>query len=132
MRTLEPVTFNWFEMELSPIQPYFDFEVRLPEIGNEDLQAPEGFTFTNVTYQDGFLAGSMEPFEPIGGIVIPAGPPGLNPPSLRVSRITGALELSWKMRGEIHPECIHLAGRAPSNAYPVLRAGRCRDVTWTC
>ncbi len=91
LRTLEPVTFNWFEGELSPIQPYFDFEVRLPEIANEHLEPPEGFTFSNVTFQDGFLTGTMEPFEPIGGLVVPAGPPALNPPNLRISEINGAL-----------------------------------------
>ncbi|TVQ71882.1 MAG: hypothetical protein EA363_05360, partial [Balneolaceae bacterium] len=91
LRTHEAVTFNWFEGELSPIQPYFDFEVRLPEITSEHLEPPEGFTFTNVTFQDGFLTGSMEPFEPIGGLVIPAGPPALNPPNLRINKIEGLL-----------------------------------------
>ncbi|WP_210512026.1 hypothetical protein [Natronogracilivirga saccharolytica] len=92
LRTEDPITFNWFEGELPDAIPYLDFELHLPDFAGGALNPPDGFTFYDVTISDGFLSGSMEPVEPDDGISIPAGPPGLDPPQLLITAISGALD----------------------------------------
>lgn len=92
LRTDEDISFNWFAGEWPDISPVLDFELRLPDIGEGDLEPTDGFTFTDVSISDGVLSGEMNTYEPLGGIVIPTGPSEYNPPELRISEIEGALE----------------------------------------
>jgi large repetitive protein len=90
LRTQAGISFNWFTGELPTIDPRFDFEVQLPELPG--INPPDGLTFVDVGFADGLLSGSMSPYNPIGGILIPLGPPQFDPPVIRVDELTGALE----------------------------------------
>lgn len=92
LRTNDPIAFNWFDGQLPDVSPLFDFELRLPDIADGALEPVDGFTFTDVSFSDGLFTGAMQPYNPIDGLVIPAGPAGLNPPELRIDEIFGALE----------------------------------------
>ncbi|TVQ15437.1 MAG: hypothetical protein EA364_02240 [Balneolaceae bacterium] len=90
LRTQAGVTFNWLTGELPAIDPRFDFEVQLPELPG--INPPDGMSFLDVGFADGLLSGSMAPYNPLGGILIPLGPPQLDPPVIRIDELTGALE----------------------------------------
>lgn len=87
MRTQQALTIDWYTGVSFSFSPSFDFEAHLPDLA--DLDPPDGLTFTNVTLDDGYLVGSVSPFEPIGGVDIPLGSP--QAPTLNITRLSGGL-----------------------------------------
>ncbi|MFN2373659.1 MAG: hypothetical protein ABR545_07570, partial [Cyclonatronaceae bacterium] len=111
LRTQVGITFNWLTGELPSIDPRFDFEVQLPDLPG--INPPDGLTFVDAGFADGLLSGSMAPYNPLGGILVPLGPPQLDPPVIRVDELAGALEtididgiasqvVNLEVSGELH------------------------------
>ncbi len=94
LRTLESMEYNWFSGEVPDINPFLDFSIYLPDFEFGDITPPDGLTFSNVTIQQGILSGEMTPYEPLGGLQIPLGPPGYNPPEFQIDEILGSLGAS--------------------------------------
>lgn len=94
LRTSSPIDINWLETDWS-FDPDFeiDFELHLPEFEGTGLFPPDGLTFNNVGFTNGYLTGSVEAYFPIGGAEIPLGPQSINPPILLVNSIGGALSV---------------------------------------
>ena len=92
LQVKEEVEFFWFDGSLPDVTPYLDFEVYLPDFDYGSINPPDGFTFTDVTIQDGFLNGDMQPVTPGPDMIIPVGPSDLNPPEILIEQFSGALE----------------------------------------
>lgn len=132
LRTGSDINFDWFEGQLPEISPELDFELHLPDLGDKELEPSDGFLFTDVSFDDGFLNGSMDPYNPIDGVTIPAGPSAWDPPELRIDEIFGELE-AVEIDGEMTQNVnINLSGVLDDIPYFDIEEPDCQmdDVTF--
>lgn len=110
LETTSPFTFNWGQgMEFDP-DVNMSFEVDLPEFEGTGVNPPDGLTFNNVGLMDGFLTGTIEPFEPLGGAEIDLVPGMPDSPTLMISEIFGSLEMGQGDEGNFQAVNINLDG----------------------
>jgi large repetitive protein len=84
--------WNWGETPAIGQSVSMDFSVDLPELEGISQSLPDGFLFTNVGLDDGYLTGSVEPVGFLSPVEIPVDPtPGINSPTLLIDEIAGAL-----------------------------------------
>ncbi|MFP8488614.1 hypothetical protein ACKGJO_05880 [Gracilimonas sp. Q87] len=110
LETTSPFTFNWGQgVEFDP-DVNMSFEVNLPDFEGTGLNPPDGLTFNDVGIMDGFLTGSVEPFQPIGGAEIDITPGNPDSPTLMISEIFGSLEMGQGPNGSFQAVNINLDG----------------------
>ena len=102
LESTDPFVFNWGDPTGFNPNISMDFELKLPDFENTGIHPPDGLTFKGVSISsDGFLSGSITPFEPLGGVEIPLSPGLPDSPTIWVNRIAGTLE---KSDDPINPE----------------------------
>lgn len=100
LETTSPFTFNWGEgLDFNP-DVNMSFEVDLPEFEGTGLNPPDGLTFNDVGLTDGFLTGSIEPFQPLGGAEINLVPGMPDSPTLMISELFGSLDAGQDESGD--------------------------------
>ena len=110
LETTSPFTFNWGQgLDFNP-DVNMSFEVDLPDFEGTGLNPPDGLTFNNVGLTDGFLSGSIAPFQPLGGAEIDLMPGAPDSPTLLISEIFGSLEMGQDQNGSFQTVNINLDG----------------------
>ncbi|PWN07629.1 hypothetical protein [Rhodohalobacter mucosus] len=95
LQSSETFVFNWDSPDGFNPNISMDFQLKLPEFEGTGFNPPDGFTFRDVSISnDGFLSGSITPFEPLGGVEIDLSPDAPESPTIWVNRIEGVLEKS--------------------------------------
>lgn len=90
LRTPSGFSYSWEDGPSFDFEFLMDFSVDLPEFEGTGINPPDGLLFTDIGFDDGFLTGSLEPFNPLGDVEIPIAP-GDGSPTLFVEEISGAL-----------------------------------------
>ncbi len=108
--TVSPLTFNWGEGIAFNPDVNMSFEVDLPDFEGTGLNPPDGLTFNNVGLSDGFLTGSVEPFNPLGGVEIDLVPGLPDSPTLMISSLFGSLGKGESDDGDFQLVDINLEG----------------------
>ena len=88
LRTTTKTVFDWYNGIDLNLSPAFDFEVRLPAFEGTGFNPQDGFTFYNVTFDQGILAGDMSPYIPQGDIFLPLSALAQTA-KLKIEQITG-------------------------------------------
>jgi large repetitive protein len=92
LRTMAALDVDWYQNEFSfDLDPRIDFELHLPAFADTDLHPPDGLTFTDVGFEEGHLVGTVQTHIPLGGAMVPLGPPTMNPPVILVDSLGGTL-----------------------------------------
>lgn len=126
LRTPSAITYSWGDGLAFDPNISMDFSVELPEFDGTGLNPPDGLQFVNVGFDEGFLVGAVEPFNPIDGVEIPLAP-GDVAPSLIIEEISGALS---KVEGNSWEQAVDFnvsgsIGDIPS--FTVEDPGACED-----
>ncbi|MEX0662970.1 MAG: hypothetical protein WEA58_06300 [Balneolaceae bacterium] len=90
LRTPSGFSYSWEDGPTFDFDFLMDFSVDLPEFEGTGINPPDGLLFTDIGFDEGFLTGSLEPFNPLGDVEIPIAP-GDGSPTLFVEEISGAL-----------------------------------------
>jgi|GEM_PF-3402415 len=86
------ISWIWTETPAIGQSVSMDFSADLPELEGISQSLPDGFLFTNVGFDDGYLTGSVEPIGFLSPVEIPIDPtPGINSPKLLIDEIAGSL-----------------------------------------
>lgn len=111
LQSSETFVFNWDSPDGFNPNISMDFELKLPEFEGTGFNPPDGFTFRGVSISnDGFLSGSITPFEPLGGVEIDLSPEAPESPTIWVNRIEGVLEKSDDQTNPEHLVSISVDG----------------------
>lgn len=94
--------FNWSsEAAFTPPDVNMKFALTFPNLETfENLNIPDGLT-VEVGFDNGYLSGTVTPFSPLGGILIPLVPGNPNSPKIRLSELYGALSSVPDETGEV-------------------------------
>ncbi|TVQ69733.1 MAG: hypothetical protein EA363_09055, partial [Balneolaceae bacterium] len=92
LRTMTALEADWYLNDWNfDLDPRIDFELHLPGFADTDLHPVDGLTFTDVGFEDGHLVGTVQTHIPLGGAMVPLGPPTLDPPVILVDSLGGSL-----------------------------------------
>lgn len=94
LTTNSPFTFSWSQGVSFDPNVNMSFEMQLPEFEGSGLNPSDGLTFKNVGLENGYLSGSINPFNPTGGAEISLVPGDPDSPTLIISEVFGSLDHS--------------------------------------